>query len=323
MSDAERLPIRDEIERYALDCLSNPETQVKQLFELLRKSGDKILVTSQVVDRVGEMMQEKDAYVRTLAMNVYVELLKRNPELATNKRVDRFLELADDTNPKVSEMFLKKLRTPIEGFKNLDTQIKIKVFERLCDPDFGVEKEARETLKYIFGISPEVSKALADELRRFHPTAQRREAFRLLEDLGEELGRSRLDANAVFDEVRKLTKQTGQHEFADFKMMVRIAGNLLSGNGNVGSYNDCLEASFGLYREINKRIDETKSEMRKGDAAWNRLMEKLFKTWVPELAETMGYDHLTMGLRDVTEKAKTEHPDEFSIFEILKRGKMA
>jgi hypothetical protein len=300
LSDAERLPIRDEIERYALDCLENRDMQVKQLFELLRRSGDRILITPKIVERVGEMMGERDAYISNLAMKVYTELMKKNPELATKERIDK-----------------------------LDSQIKINIFERLCcpenTPDFIKVKEeaekASEFIRYVFGISPEVSKALGDELEKFHPTKQRREASRLLENFAEELKGTKLNSNAVFDELRKLTKETGQHEFADFKMMVHIGKNLLSGTGDAEGYVDCLDAAYGLYREINKRIEETKSEMRKGDTAWNMLMEKLFKTWVPELAESVGYAHLAMGLRDATEKAKVENPDEFSIFEILKKGK--
>ncbi len=84
----ERTPIRSELERYALDCLENSDTQVNQLLELLRKSGNKTLVTPQVVERVGDMMFERDTYIRTLAMNVYIEALKRNPELATKERID-------------------------------------------------------------------------------------------------------------------------------------------------------------------------------------------------------------------------------------------
>jgi len=302
MSDAERLPLRNEIERYALDCLENRDTQVKQLFELLRRSGDKILVTPKIVDKVGEMMGERDEYISNLAMKVYTELMKKNPELATKERIDK-----------------------------LDSQIKINIFERLCcpenTPDFIKVKEeaekASEFIRYVFGISPEVSKAFGDELEKFHPTKQRREASRLLENFAEELKETKLDSNAVFDEVRKLTKQTGQHEFADFKMMVRIAENLLPGRGNSEEYNECLEASFGLYRGINNRIEEARSGVKKGDREWVTIVDKVFKDWVPELARTMGYAHLTRGLEVAVEEVKKEEPEHIrrTILEILEKGK--
>ncbi|NYZ78551.1 hypothetical protein H0N99_00210 [Candidatus Micrarchaeota archaeon] len=294
MSDAERAPLKDAIVSYALDCLEKRE--VKQLYELLRRPNDNNLVVPQVVDKVGGMITDTDVYIRNLATKVYVELLKRNPEFSTKERMDR-----------------------------LDSQVKIDMFERLCDPDLKKREEAREFVKYVFGVSTEVSKALGGEegLLKFHPTKQRREAFRLLESFAEEVKGTKLDANAVFDEVRKLSKETGQHEFIDFKMMVRIAKNLLPGEGNVEEYNECLEASFKLYRGINNRIEEARSGVKKGDHEWVTIVDKVFKDWVPELARTMGYAHLTKGLEVAVEEVKKEEPEHIrrTILEILEKGK--
>jgi len=310
------------MERRVLDNLSNPQFQPKQLSELIRNPSNRTLVTPAVVDKVVDLMHEGDRYIRNFSANALVEIMKKTPELATEERKSSFFELVHDRDPTLRETFLKNLRKDVDAFKKLSSELRVEILERLCEPDPYVEvrKEARETVRHIFGISPEVSKPLSDEMLKFNQI-QRREGFRLLENFSEELGKTKLDANAAFDEIRKLTKETGQHEFADFKMMVHIGKNLLSGTGDAEGYVDCLDAAYGLYREINKRIEETKSEMRKGDTAWNMLMEKLFKTWVPELAESVGYAHLAMGLRDATEKAKVENPDEFSIFEILKKGK--
>jgi hypothetical protein len=270
MSDAERAPLKDEIVSYALEYLEKRD--VKQLFELLRRPNDKNLVVPQVVDKVGGMMTDSDVFVRNLATKAYIELLKKNPEFSTSERRDK-----------------------------LDSQVKIDMFGRLCDPDLKKREEAREFVKYVFGVSTEVSKALGDELLKFHPTAQRREAFRLLEDLGEELGRSKLDSNAVFDEVKKLTKQTGQHEFTDFKMMLRIAENLIPGKGDSKDYNECLEESFKLYKEINSRMTGAYRE---------RMMYNMFVDWIPDMVKEMGYGHVAMGLEELVEKIRKD-PEMF------------
>jgi hypothetical protein len=259
---------RNDMERYALDCLENRE--VKQLYELLRRPNDKNLVVPQVVDKVGGMMTDTDVYIRNLATKVYVELLKKNPEFSTKGRIDK-----------------------------LDSQVKIDMFERLCDPDIKKREEAQEFVRYIFGISTDVSKALGGEegLLKFHPTKQRREASRLLESFAEEVKGTKLDANAVFDEVRKLSKETGQHEFAEFKMMVRIAENLLSEKGSSKEYNECLEESFKLYKEINSRMTGADRE---------RMLHKMFVDWIPDMVKEMGYGHVSVGLEELVEKVRKD-----------------
>jgi hypothetical protein len=284
LSDAKRAPIKDAIVSYALDCLERRE--VKQLYELLRRSDDKNLVVPKVVDKVGEMMTDTDAYIRKLAGKVYTELMKKNPEFSTKDRIGK-----------------------------LDSQVKISIFEQLCDPNLETRKEAREFIKYVFGISTEVSKELGDEegMLKFHPTKQRREAFRLLENLAEELKGTRLDSNAVFDEVRTLTKQTGQHEFADFKMMLRIAENLIPGKGNSKEYNECLEESFKLYKEIKSRMTGEDRE---------RMLHKMFTDWIPDMVKEMGYGHVAMGLEELAGKIRKD-PEIFKneVVDFLRHGR--
>jgi len=275
--------IRKDIERYALDCLENRE--VKQLYELFRRPNDKNLVVPRVVDKVGGMMTDTDLYIRDLATKVYVELLKKNPEFSTKERIDK-----------------------------LDPQVKIEMFERLCDPNIKRREEAREFVKYVFGVSTEVSKALSGEegMLKFHPTKQRREAFRLLESLAEGVKGTKLNANEVFDEVRKLSKETGQQEFADFKMMVRIAENLLSGNGSSKEYNECLEEGFKLYREINSRMTGADRE---------RTLHKMFVDWMPDMVKEMGYGHVAMGLEELAGKIRKD-PEIFKseLVDFLRHG---
>jgi len=322
MSYEERLPLKKEIEAYALDCLTNPQTDVKQLYELLRRSGDKILATPRVIDRVGELMYDRDTYVRKLAIKVYVEMLKQNPELASRERIDRFLELINDTHPQVREVFLEKIGTPIRGLEEIRPDVRLRMFEMLCDPDEKLRQAARKAVGVKFDISPEVSRGIADEVVKFSVMAQRRDAIRLIESLDEGLSRRGLDKNAVFEEVRKLMHETKQHEFADLKFALHVAKNLLVGTGDVEGYNECLRQSHQLYREINKRLEEG-GAIKIGSSEWGSIVEKIFRDFVPELAEQIGYEHLALGLKDAAEHVKGEEPERIrsSVMSILIYGK--
>lgn len=306
------------IERRVLDSLSNPQFQVKQLVELIRNPTNKTLATPAVVDRVGEMMHggyQSDVYVRKFAAKTYVELLKKNQELATSERIESFFELINDSIPEVKASFLQNIRAPLPQFKNLPTEMRVEILLKLHDPDLEVRREARKTVQHFFGISPEVSRALSEEMLKFN-FPQRRQAFRLLENFIGELEKTDMNRDAVFAEITKLTKGIEIHEFEDFKFMVHMARNLLVGKGDIDGFNQCLELSCEAYREMNKK-------MEKGSEKWGRMLEKLFVTWIPELAEQMGYSHLALGLEKVVEEIKKEEPAVFtrSVFEILKYGK--
>ncbi|MEM3556149.1 MAG: hypothetical protein QXF56_05505 [Candidatus Micrarchaeia archaeon] len=306
------------VERRVLERLSNPQFQVKQLAELIRNPTSRILITPAVVDRVGEMMHgeyQSDTYVRKFATNTYIEILKKNPELATKERMNNFFELINDGNPEVRANFFKNLRAPLPQFKTLSTDMRVEILSKLHDPHLEVRVEARKAIEKLFGISPEVSRALSDEMLKFN-FPQRRQAFRLLENLLEELEKTKMDRNAVFEEIRKITKGVEIHEFEDFKFAAHMARNLLVGNGDIESFNRCLELSCEAYKEMNKK-------MKKGSEEWGRMLEKLFVTWIPELSEQMGYSHLALGLEKVVDEIKKEEPDVFtrSVFEILKYGK--
>ncbi|QLJ53411.1 MAG: hypothetical protein Sv326_1236 [Candidatus Fermentimicrarchaeum limneticum] len=323
MSYEERLPMKNAIEAYALDCLNNPEIDVKQLYELLRRAGDKILATPKIIDRVGELMHDRDTYVRKLAVKVYVEMLKQNPELSSEERIGRFLELINDSNPQVKEIFLEKIGTPIKGLEEIRPDVRLRMFEMLCDPDERLRQAARKAVGVKFGISPEVSRGIADEVVKFSVMAQKRDAIRLIESLDEGLSRRGLDKNVVFEGVRKLLKETDQHEFADLKFTLHIAKNLLVGTGDAESYNECLRQSYQLYKEIKSRLKESGSTIEVGSSRWGSIVEKIFKDSIPELAEQMGYEHLALGLKDATEHVKKEEPERIgrSVMSILIYGK--
>lgn len=306
------------MERKVLDCLANPQFQAKQLSELIRNPTNRSLVTPAVVDRVGEIMHGgyySDTFKRNFATNTYIEILKKNPELATKERVDSFLELINDRDPAVRANVLKNIRAPIPQFKNLSSEVRVDILSKLHDPIPAVREVAGGAVEHIFGISPEISRALSDEMLKFN-FPQRRQAFRLLENFSSELEGSKLDKNAVYGEITKLARGIDQHEFADFKFMVHMARNLLVGKGDVEGFNRCLELSCEIYKEMNKK-------MEKGSEEWGRMLEKLFVTWIPELAEQMGYSHLAAGLEKVVEEVKKQEPAVFtrSVFEILKEGR--
>ena len=324
MSYEERLPMKNAVEAYALDCLKNPEMDVKQLYELLRRSGDKILVTPKIIDRVGELMYDRDTYVRKLAVKVYVEMLKQNPGLASEERIGRFLELINDSNPQVKEIFLEKIGAPIEGLEEIRPDVRLRMFEMLCDPDERLRQAARRAVGIRFGISPEASRGIADEVVKFSVMAQRRDAIRLIESLDEGLSRRGLDKNVVFEGVRKLMKETDPHEFADLKLALYIAKNLLVGTGDAESYNECLRQSYQLYKEIKSRLKESGSTIEVGSSGWGSIVEKIFKDSIPELAEQMGYSHLAMGLKEAIEKIKDEEPEHVkrTILEVLRYGEI-
>jgi len=323
------------MERKVLDFLSRDDFEVtskpgskpgsfqaKQLGELIRNPGDRNLVTPDVLDKVIELMEDsKSGFIRNFSAETCAEIFKKNPDLATSERTDAFLALADDMDPKMRQIFLKSARADVRAFKNLEPEMKVKIFSMLCDGQLEVREEARGTVRHFFGISPEVSKSLTDDMHilKFNGP-QRDEAFKLFEVFSEGLEKRNLDPSAVFGKIAKLTKETEKHEFKDFKVMMHIAKNLLSGTGSAEEYNECLELSYKLYLGVNSRMNNTRTSVKVGGAEWGEILGKVFIDFIPELAENKGYAYTSMKLMETIEKIKDEEPEHLkrTILETLR-----
>lgn len=312
----------------AIDQLDDPETSVRQLTELYNKPEDRRRVTPRVIDRVGDffskkellgLSKEKDASARKnkesqiiLAINSYAAMLNKNPDFVSDERVDRLVELSKERNVDIRKIFLRRVCTPIKGLDELDRDVRGRIFALLDHPNEGVRKEARTTIEYRFGVSEKLS----EEMLKFNSN-QRMDMYMRMANLSWELDRVGLDAHAVFSQIEKMVKHIDKQEYSDVKFIIYASENLLGREGRVNWYNECLDKSYALYKEIGSKVGE-------GSKAFGEIVHGMFVERIPEMAMKMGYERLSKRLDEVMDEVKKQKPEVFahSAFYVLEEGKL-
>jgi len=316
--DDKELLLKEWSRQYTLDSLDNPEMRVKVLRELYNRPMNERAINSRIVDRVGDFLSIEDKQIRMLAIDVYVAVLNNNPELATKERTNKFLELAkEERNPAVKKLFIRRLNTPIEGFKKLDSDTRTELFKWIFDTEPGVRYEARETVQHNFNIPAEAMGDIYKQLSKFTPD-QAKDVLGRMAGLTEEIEKTNQDAGMVFSGIAKVMKGISKHDFEELKFLVHSAKNLLLGKGNPDGFNECLSQGLELYKDINEKI-------KPGTDAWRNVLQDMFVEKIPKLAKEIDYSELGKRLKEVVEEVKKEEPQEFrhSAFYVLEHGKLS
>ncbi|NYZ76168.1 hypothetical protein H0N98_02865 [Candidatus Micrarchaeota archaeon] len=160
-------------EQQVLQNLHNPESQrTMQLKLILNDAGNKRMLTPKVIREV-EILMVNEGRDQALATETYVKILAKNPDLQ-KEGTKQFLGVAQfelslnrdmvGNNPEVKVAFLRGLYANVEGFYDLDSTMRARIFECLGAPSLAVRNEAVRLIENKFKISTDVTRQIAGNL---------------------------------------------------------------------------------------------------------------------------------------------------------------
>lgn len=160
-------------EQQVLQNLRSYESKsTTQLNLILNDAGNRRMLTPKVIHEV-ETLMVNEGRDQPLATETYVKILAKNPDLQ-KEGAKQFLGVAQfelslnrdvlGNNPEVKKAFLRGLYASVEGFNDLDSTMRTRIFECLGAPSLAVRNEAVRLIENKFTISTDVTREIAMNL---------------------------------------------------------------------------------------------------------------------------------------------------------------